>query len=247
MVHAVVRGRVEHLLDPAEFAHRLGVHEKLETQVDRHHRDDVRRRKPQPGQRQPEQPHARDRIGQALPERRGQVQPLRRVVHHVRGPHPADAVVGTMEEVVEKILRQEQQRDRPPRSRQLEQPELVHPPVQADHRRPGQRVGALVHQRQRGIAQGVAQAVDVAALALPVPGFPDHKPQEYRRHRQQDPLAHRRPRPGVCPAPVWTMSPPDLQSDFGHAETFSADRRRRCPARRANAPCSSGSDAWRGP
>ncbi len=191
VVHPVVRGRVEHVFDPPQLPDCLGVHEELEAQVDRHHRDDVRGFESEPRERQPEQPHPGNRIGQALPERGGQVQPLRRVMGHMRRPQPTDAVAGAMEPVVEEILREEQGGDRPGRSRhQVEQPMPVHRMVDADHQQPGHRIGRLVHQRQRRVRQGVEAAVHARPAPAPIPGLERDQAEEYRAHAEQNPFLH---------------------------------------------------------
>jgi len=107
----------------------------------------------------------------------------------VRSPHPADAMAGTVEPVIEKILRDHQRRNAPDTAGYIEPAVLVHPVVHPDHRQPGQRIGTLVHQRQRGVRQRVADRVDVA-LAAPVPRFPEHTHHEHRCQRQQYPRFH---------------------------------------------------------
>ncbi len=77
VMHAMNRRRVEHVLEPAELADRLRVHEKLEAEIDQHDRDNLLRRKAEHGERNPEQPHAGNRIHQALAERGRKIHPLR--------------------------------------------------------------------------------------------------------------------------------------------------------------------------
>jgi len=54
VMHAMVRWRVEHVFQPAQFADSLGVDKKLECEIDCHHRDDMGWCKTNPRQRQPE-------------------------------------------------------------------------------------------------------------------------------------------------------------------------------------------------
>jgi hypothetical protein len=82
---------VENPLQPAELAHHLGVDEELKPRLkstvattasgeaDEDHGD-------------PEQPHAGDRVHQALAKGGGEVEPLRAVVHHVEA-QPAHVVL----------------------------------------------------------------------------------------------------------------------------------------------------------
>ncbi len=86
VVHPVVGGGVEDPLQPAEFAHHLGVDEKLKTQAEQHGGHYRLRREADDNHRDPEQPHAGDGIHQALAKGGREIEPLRTVVHHVGGP-----------------------------------------------------------------------------------------------------------------------------------------------------------------
>ena len=115
MVHAVVRGGVEQVFDPArQGPDQLGVQPELIQQIQRECAEHRRDRESQPHQRREEHRGGGDLAGPAQAVGRGQRVLLGRVMHGMVQPEPADAVVGAMHPVVAELLADEQQGPVPP-------------------------------------------------------------------------------------------------------------------------------------
>ena len=103
VVHAVIRWRHEYLLHPAKLANELRMHPILIQKINQAHHDKHLHWIAQQGQRNVEHPAEQKACGR-LPQRRGQIELLAAVVHHVRGPHDVDFVARAMHPVVAKVV-----------------------------------------------------------------------------------------------------------------------------------------------
>ncbi len=188
MMNAMDRRCVQHVFEPAELADRLRMHEKLKAEIDQHDGDNLLRRKAEYGERNPEHPHAGDRVHQALAEGGRKIHPLRRVMHHMRGPQPPDAVTAAMKHVVEQVLRDEQHNERHPARLPCVDAEVVKAiRINGDDREPRELVGGLLQQRERGVAQRVAPTVKarLGTRAMQVPRLPADTCKEDGCHGEQ--------------------------------------------------------------
>lgn len=192
VMHAVVRGRVEDIFDPARQAtDRLGMHEELIEQVHAVEQEHHTRRHAEPHQRQEEQPPAGHRIQHALSHRGGEIHPRRAVMHDMRAPEPADPVAGAMEPVIVELDAEHDRQDGPSRHRNVEQPEAIDQQrCRADEQDMGADIGDLVQATEIGIQQRLAPVVaDPAAPAahdLILDGEADQ--QDRRDGNEQDAL-----------------------------------------------------------
>ena len=126
VMHAMVRRRVEHEFERTQPRCKLGMDEELIGQVDAEHRDDGKRMKSDPDQRQEEQEVAGDVAGPAEPDGRRQVEFGRRMMDPMCRPHPADPVRGTVLPVIEELAAQKQaEHGRRAGRGEFEQPVLI--------------------------------------------------------------------------------------------------------------------------
>lgn len=173
VVYPVVRRRVQHKLQwlwqPVDH---FGMNPKLVDQTDLLHQQDPKRVKPQQGQPGPEQESTGGIARPGLPERRGQVVMLRRMVHHMRSPEPVDIVSGSVEPVVCKILGKKQEYPIPPNCViKVEDPELVKEQKEAKDQCLGNKTNNDITDSKGKAAQGIQLFVQVPVLPVREPGF----------------------------------------------------------------------------
>ncbi len=192
VVHPVVGGGVEDPLQPAKLAHHLGVDEELKTQAQEHGGHHGLGRETDEDHGDPEQPHAGDRVHQALAKGGGEVEPLRAVVHHVGGPQPAHMVAREVEQPVAEILQQEEQQQAPDVQLYVEQPPAPEGVVEVGDGDGRQRVAPLMHQRQGGVGEEIPPLVagggKGGAMLAQVEHLPADKGHKDRREVEQEQL-----------------------------------------------------------
>ena len=109
VMHPVVRRSVQHLLEPADRAHHLGVDPELIDQVEGTGVLDECR--PHPGQRQHAIRHRpRHAFGDGLPQGGGEVVVLTAVMHHVHRPQPAALVGEPVVPVIDEVPAEQRQK-----------------------------------------------------------------------------------------------------------------------------------------
>jgi hypothetical protein len=90
------------------------------------------------------------------------------VVHHVRGPEQADAVVAAVERVVGQVVGEEEEHERPPRAgREMERAEQVDAGVERGGRElPDARDDQVAGAHRQAGARVVGLVADVPGLVL---------------------------------------------------------------------------------
>ena len=113
VMHAVVRGRGEHAVEPAELADELGVDPELIEKIDQPDGDEHDRRDAGDRHRQIEDP-AEQHAGARLPQRGREIEGLALVMDDMRRPEEADLVVDAMVPVIEEIVGDQRADPHPP-------------------------------------------------------------------------------------------------------------------------------------
>ncbi len=106
----------------------------------------------------------------------------------MRGPQPAHAVAAAVEHVIKQILSDEQHDERHPGRRPCgDAIVIVEERIDGNDREPRELVGGLLHQRERGVAERVAPAIELraGARAPQVPRLPANACEKDWRHGEQ--------------------------------------------------------------
>jgi hypothetical protein len=186
VVDAVVGGRVEGELEPAgHLVDALGVDPEL---VDETHRRAERERgrvHPEGDHREVEGPRRPARPG--LAQRGGEVELPAGVVHDVAGPQEADHVVAAVGPVVEEVLREQHQRDRPPQDGHPQRRQCVDRAVDGDDRELPQEVEEETAESHAEARRGVLRLVARGVLVRMDPDADhlDHGEEDEGGYRQQ--------------------------------------------------------------
>lgn len=124
VVHAVVGGRVQYVLErPGQLVDPFGVHPELVDEIGRRAERQRRRMHTAGDERHVERPDGQR--GPGLAQRGGEVELPAGVVDHMAGPEDPDDVVAAVGPVVEEVLREQHQQDRPPQDGNAERGQLV--------------------------------------------------------------------------------------------------------------------------
>jgi len=137
VMHPVMGRGIEYPLEWTEAANEVGVQPELIKQIHGEHAADRQRIESEPVQRQVEKPSAGEQLRGAESKGARQVNVLGCVMHHVRGPQPADFMTGAMHPVVRELGTQKQEQQAP---RAIER-DRGHPmgPEEIPYRRNNQR------------------------------------------------------------------------------------------------------------
>ena len=181
MVNAVVRRRVHHPLERPHAANQLGVNpvlvEEADTLLKQHSLDGEANQQ----ERHPEDP-ASEWGRPRLPQCRGEVVVLRRVVVHMAGPEEAHLVARPVVPVVAKILGQDERGPGPPAAAQVVDCEGGDPGVE----RHGEEGGGGGDDEVAG-AHGEARRRVDDRVAARAPTLPQQLPlAQHREHEEGD-------------------------------------------------------------
>ncbi len=187
VMDAMVRGRGEHAIEPAELADKLGMNPELVQEVDQADRDEHDRRNAGDRHRQVKDPAEQD-ARTRLPQGRREIEGFALVMDDMGGPEDADLMVDAVVPVVEEVVGDQRPDPDSPvvRSKSKQRKVIVDKDVDSDAQDQHEDAGNLTQDAGRKRPDRVIEPIDVASQREGDSELRRHQGDEHRNGVDDD-------------------------------------------------------------